>query len=680
MNRRWCLLLAGLLSLSEVATPQFADFLHPQQKGPFQVNGLAYIEFPVAGAQSGFLDPVNLGSGYVVPTLDETITEIKATGTNVVVITLQIGQVKDYTDNAYDPSYPFPFEGTPANITSFFRKLGSQGITCDVAPLATVANIIEGATPVSSRVQPSDPRAFLMQHIPRLVSEAQLAESMGCEYFQLFGDDTEQLVANPDLTDLWVQAIAQIRAVFSGRLLAESTFGHAFDLPPQIVQMVDIFGFSSLRAYTDHDDPSVAELTAAYQKNADGINILEAYTSLHTFYGKPILLADEEFESYRGSNYMSDTQLDGQYPASQFTVDYQEQVNGYAAFFQTVPTLDPNWMLGVTFSSFDRLPYGWKDAHLPPFLGTVGQSVRGKPALQTLTQAFQATKNATIPASGWWYSPASSGPLYAVEAGNGVVQLAILGYSGKGDSQWSLVRCVQTTPGTYVGTAEQYTGGQALNQAPGPPTGVVDGASVRLVFSNATTATLQISTQSFAIQRYQFSDQWASPMLNAPRTAWWDQPSQSGRGYFLEAQGNTLFVGGLIYNASGQPSWFTSTGTVDLTGTFSANLTVCSATANTDDTLQSPICNATQDTIRLEFSAPWRATLTLGHESPVEIRRYRQTEIGWAGPEPAFPLPNPTFLGQSATVNARQLFDRRGAGINRNDLRNRADERSGWHC
>ena len=51
------------------------------------------------------------------------------------------------------------------------------------------------------------------------------------------------------------------------------------------------------------------------------------------------------------------------------------------------------------------------------------------------------------------------------------------------------------------------------------------------------------------------------------------------------------------------------------------------------------------------FSAQWRATLTLGRESPVDLRRYRQAEIGWAGPAPSFALPNPTFLGQGNIVN-----------------------------
>jgi uncharacterized protein (TIGR03437 family) len=175
----------------------------------------------------------------------------------------------------------------------------------------------------------------------------------------------------------------------------------------------------------------------------------------------------------------------------------------------------------------------------------------------------------------------------------------------------------------------------------------MDGPAVTLIFNSATTATLQIGTQSILVQRYQFSSQWASPMLNAPRAGWWDQPAQSGRGYFLEVQGSTLFIGALIYTSSGQPTWLTATGPVNAGGAFSGTLMACS-TANG----QASTCTPTANTISLTFSAPWRATLTLGQEPPAELRRYRPTEIGWAGLAPAFPLPNTNVPGLSATVNA----------------------------
>jgi hypothetical protein len=104
---------------------------------------------------------------------------------------------------------------------------------------------------------------------------------------------------------------------------------------------------------------------------------------------------------------------------------------------------------------------------------------------------------------------------------------------------------------------------------------------------------------------------------------------------------------GLMITSIQTPSC-SSSGPVDATGAFFGNLTLCSTVANS----QARSCKATADTIRITFSGPWHATLTLGQESPVEIRRYRQTEIGWAGPAPTFALPNPVFIGQSATVNA----------------------------
>ena len=464
-------------------------------------------------------------------------------------------------------------------------------------------------------------------------------------------------MADPNLTDLWIQAIAQVRTVFSGRLTSTSSWGEhgggfTFIHQPQIISMLDVFGIGFFPAYTDHPDPTVAEIVASYTSNSQKHNGLLAVTDMRTLYQKPILVTDGAYGSFEGSNVLSDSVLFAQTAPGQFTVDYQEQANLYQAFFQAMPTLDPNWMLGAVLDSFDRLPYTWKDANLPPYLGSLGESIRGKPALQNLTNAYQANRAITTPANGWWYNPMEPGTFYALEAENGSVRLASLTYSAQGDPQWSMARCVQIAPGTYVGAEEQYFGGRALNQAPTPPTGIVDGPALKLVFASATTATLQIGAQDILIQRYQFSDQWALPMLNTPRTGWWDQPSQSGRGYFLEVQGNTLFVAGLIYNSSGQPSWFSSTGRVDSAGFFSGSLTVCSAQANLDGRLQAPVCKATTETIRLSFSTPWRATLTLGQEGAVEIRRYRQTEIGWAGPPPAFPLSGAIFPGQSATVNA----------------------------
>ncbi len=643
VSRRCCLLLLIAVVLPNWVDAQATDFLHPQQTGPFNVNGLSYVELSLTGPQSGYIDPLNLGSEYTVPTLDQIVSEIKAAGSNLVKINLTIGALKNPTDNAYDPSVPFPLEGTANNVIAFGKKLTAQGIPCIMVPLAPL---------LEKRAQPADPRAFMAQHIPRLVSTAQIAESAGCEYFVLYSDDLEQLTVNPNLADLWTQAAAQVRTVFSGRLTSTSSWGQnarywPLSRPPEIVAMQDVFGIGAAGDLTNQADPTVAQLVAAYRSNADGADSLQGIADVHAFYQKPILITDAAFASFPNAAMGELPLFELQPGAAWPPVDYQAQVNLYQSFFQVIPTLDPSWFLGAVFDSINRLPYSFTDTHLPAFLGSPGENLRGKPALQTLTQAFHASTPQTVPANGWWYNPSAPGTYYVLEAENGVVHLGILSYSTKGEPQWSLARCVQRPSGEYVGTAEQYTGGRALNQAAAPPTGIVDGPAVTLVFNGAAAATLQIGTQNISIQRYQFSDQWASPMLNAPRAGWWDQPSQSGRGYFLETQGNTLFLGALIYNSAGQPTWFTATGPVNPDGVFSGTLNACSTAP-----AQAPACAPTTNTVRLIFSAPWHATLTLGQEPPVELRRYRPTEIGWAGPAPAFALPNSNVLGLSATVNA----------------------------
>jgi hypothetical protein len=197
------------------------------------------------------------------------------------------------------------------------------------------------------------------------------------------------------------------------------------------------------RAITNDADPTVAQLAAAYQSNGVGYNSLQGISDLHTLYGKPLLIWDTAFASFpnaamcHGELALFELQPGNAWPA----VDYQAQVNLYQAFFQVVPKLDPAWFWGIVFDSFDRLPYSWKDTHMAAFLGSPGESLRGKPALQTLTQAYRASTPQTIPASGWWYNPATPGTYYVVEAENGVVRLGVLSYSAKGDLQWSLVRC-----------------------------------------------------------------------------------------------------------------------------------------------------------------------------------------------------------------------------------------------
>jgi hypothetical protein len=167
----------------------------------------------------------------------------------------------------------------------------------------------------------------MLQHIPRLVTLAQLAEDMGCEYFQVWGDGVEQLATDPNLTDLWMQEITQIRQVFSGRVLMLASWGEhggAFTpgYAPELIAMLDVVG----------------------------------------------------------------------------------------------PELDA----GLEFRfSIDRYPYSWTDGQLPPYLGSLGESLRGKPAMQTLTKAFQVVQGGVYFLQFWVMGAVTKGLTVELQKGGG---------------------------------------------------------------------------------------------------------------------------------------------------------------------------------------------------------------------------------------------------------------------
>jgi hypothetical protein len=55
-----------------------------------------------------------------------------------------------------------------------------------------------------------------------------------------------------------------------------------------------------------------------------------------------------------------------------------------------------------------------------------------------------------------------------------------------------------------------------------------------------------------------------------PDSGWYFNPDESGRGFNIEIQGNTLFMAGFIYNAAGNPIWVVSGGPMSTDRTYSA--------------------------------------------------------------------------------------------------------------
>lgn len=79
---------------------------------------------------------------------------------------------------------------------------------------------------------------------------------------------------------------------------------------------------------------------------------------------------------------------------------------------------------------------------------------------------------------------------------------------------------------------------------------------------NALALSVLASTSVFAI----------GPTIGGPSTGLWYNASETGRGYDIDLQGDTMIVTTYVYTASGDPMWYLSSGTFDYaTGRFTSS-------------------------------------------------------------------------------------------------------------
>jgi len=96
-----------------------------------------------------------------------------------------------------------------------------------------------------------------------------------------------------------------------------------------------------------------------------------------------------------------------------------------------------------------------------------------------------------------------------------------------------------------------------------------------------------------------------------PESGWWWNASESGRGYAIEIQDNTLFMAGFLYDQSGAPFWFSSAGRFNSsTDTFEGDMTTFRDGQCFTCPVRRPTLLPVIGRISLRFTSPSEATLT----------------------------------------------------------------------
>jgi hypothetical protein len=156
---------------------------------------------------------------------------------------------------------------------------------------------------------------------------ANLAQTHGADQFCI----GTELSASQDRETNWRAVISGIRGYYSGPLTYAANFGDEVSITWW--DAVDYIGVDAYYELTDKNDPTIAEMKAAWQPH------LTTLDTLASTWGKSIILTEVGFRSIDGAN---------QQPwewHSTGTIDLQEQADAYQATFESV--YDQPWLAGL---------------------------------------------------------------------------------------------------------------------------------------------------------------------------------------------------------------------------------------------------------------------------------------------------------------------------------------------
>lgn len=172
------------------------------------------------------------------------------------------------------------------------------------------------------------------------------------------------------------------------------------------------------------------------------------------------------------------------------------------------------------------------------------------------------------PETGVWWNPAESGRGFVIERQGNAVLMGSHMFESSGAPVWYVSFLALQYNGSYAGALIRYSGGQTLDSAYRAPAGSTRVATVTLTAQTARAATLMIqpsdgsSAITIPIERFSFSAPAFAPSTATFESGFWWNEAESGRSFFVEVQGSRAVLASYMYDASGQPVWYVSTGPI----------------------------------------------------------------------------------------------------------------------
>ncbi len=279
----------------------------PPQKAGFEYQGITHVSW--------------WHGEYSTTTAAASEAALAATGANYAGV-LVTQYMPTRTSNTIAPTDNTP---TDADVLSAIQHLHSSGVKIMLKPHIDVS---DGTW--RGDIAPTNLDTWFAGFKIFILHYAQMAQDNGVEML-CFGTEYRSMTGSANLAR-WTDVINAIRAVYTGKLTYAANATNAGDEFTAVPfwEQLDVIGLDGYFALTDHPDPTIAELLAAWNSNRANLNIVALVTNFANAHPtKPVIFTEIGYRSAAGANTAP---WDYQQIA---TPDNTEQQNCYEAMYET---------------------------------------------------------------------------------------------------------------------------------------------------------------------------------------------------------------------------------------------------------------------------------------------------------------------------------------------------------
>ena len=272
-------------------------------------------------------------------------------------------------------------------------------------------------------------------------------------------------------------------------------------------------------------------------------------------------------------------------------------------------------------------------------------------ALLVMLFAFPALAD---PRDGWWWNPAEPGRGFFLERQGSAMFMSAYFYTADGLATWLVSNDAMPDPDAYQGRWLAFANGQPPVGRYRPPGPAVDAGAVAVRFHDDRHATLTSGGATIPIVRYEFRH--GDEAALQPRTGWWFNPAKPGTGFSIEVQGDHIFIGAYMYDATGKPIWYVVDTLMESPGVVRAPLLRFAGGQTFDGPHRTPRAPIAVGFLEIEFASAEKAWVW-GYDERTDEYVSHRLEPQFLAARPASGAPKRWVGGfdQTRVVKIREL-------------------------